>query len=158
MKKISLLVFAILLLAGGAGLYSFLNKPAQAANDAVSHEEKADKKSEETHAAEAVSFIEMKPLVLPILDKNGVSQVVSLVVSLEVSNEEAKKEVERLSPRLTDAYIQDMYGTLSRQAAMEGGLLQVNYIKDRLNRVTQSVIGEDKVKDVLLQVVQQRPV
>ena len=100
----------------------------------------------------------MSPLVLPIVDKNGVSQVISLVVSIEVKDEISAKEVERLSPRLKDAYIQDMYGVLTKQAAMEGGVVQVGYIKNRLNTVTLKVLGKDLVRDVLLQVVQQRPV
>jgi len=100
----------------------------------------------------------MSPLVLPIVDKNGVSQVVSIVISLEVKDPESAKEVEKFTPRLKDAYIQDMYGALTRQAAMEGGVVQVGYIKSRLNKVTAKIMGQDKVRDVLLQVVQQRPV
>ena len=142
---------SILLMAGaGFGIIQFLNKPAQAA-------EQTDKKAEGDSAPE-VAFVEMKPLVLPIVDQNGVSQIVSLVVSLEASSPEVKAEIEKYSPRLLDAFIQDMYGALSRQAAMEGGMVQVGYIKSRLNRVTAEVLGKDKVKDVLLQVVQQRPV
>ncbi len=41
---------------------------------------------------------------------------------------------------------------------MEGGVIQVGYIKARLNKVTAKVMGQDRVRDVLLQVVQQRPV
>lgn len=149
MKKILVAVLAVFLMAGaGMGVMQFVAKPAHA----------SDAKTEEATAVPEVSFIEMRPLVLPVLDQNGVSQVVSLIVSLEVSSAEAKAEVEKLSPRLLDAFIQDMYGALSKQAAMEGGMVQVGYIKSRLNRVSAEVLGKDKVKDVLLQVLQQRPV
>jgi flagellar basal body-associated protein FliL len=151
MKKLICMALTIVLMAGaGFGIVQFLNKPAQASA-------KVDKKTEGDVVPE-VSFVEMKPLVLPIVDQNGVSQIVSLVVSLEASSPETKAEIEKYSPRLLDAFIQDMYGALSRQAAMEGGMVQVGYIKSRLNRVTLEVLGKDKVKDVLLQVVQQRPV
>lgn len=149
MKKILVAVLAVFLMSGaGLGVMQFVVKPAHA----------SDAKTEEGTAVPEVSFIEMRPLVLPVLDQNGVSQVVSLIVSLEVSSAEAKAEVEKLSPRLLDAFIQDMYGALSKQAAMEGGMVQVGYIKSRLNRVSAEVLGKDKVKDVLLQVLQQRPV
>lgn len=152
MKKIMCMALSILLMAGaGFGIIQFLNKPAQAS-------EQKETKAEGNSATPEVSFVEMKPLVLPIVDQNGVSQIVSLVVSLEASSPEVKAEIEKYSPRLLDAFIQDMYGALSRQAAMEGGMVQVGYIKSRLNRVTAEVLGKDKVKDVLLQVVQQRPV
>lgn len=157
MKKIIMAVTALALLGGGAGgAYIFFVKPAQASeHETPKKEEKAEKSAE---GEAAVSFVQMTPLTLPIVDKNGVSQVVSIVISLEVTGPEAAKEVERFTPRLKDAYIQDMYGALTRQAAMEGGVVQVGYIKSRLNKVTAKVLGTDKVNDVLLQVVQQRPV
>lgn len=158
MKKMIMAVAALALLGGGAGgAYIFFVKPAQAAeHEEPKKEAKAEKGSPEAEAA--VSFVQMTPLTLPIVDKNGVSQMVSIVISLEVKGPEAAKEVERFTPRLKDAYIQDMYGALTRQAAMEGGVVQVGYIKSRLNKVTAKVLGTDKVNDVLLQVIQQRPV
>ena len=66
--------------------------------------------------------------------------------------------VQSLTPRLNDAYIQDMYGILSDQAALKGGVIQVGMIKSRLNKISAEVLGEDIVSDVLLQVVQQRPI
>lgn len=157
MKKVIMAVVALALLGGtAAGGYLFFLKPAQASEG---EEKKSEEAKAEGEAAEStVSFVQMSPLVLPIVDKNGVSQVISLVVSLEVKDELSAKEVERLTPRLKDAYIQDMYGVLTKQAAMEGGVVQVGYIKNRLNKVTMKVLGEDKVRGVLLQVVQQRPV
>ncbi len=157
MKKLIIAIVALALLGGaGGGAYMFFMKPANASE---TKEETTAKKEEDSKAAEAaVTFVQMTPLVLPIVDKNGVSQVVNLVISLEVKDAEVAKEVERFQPRLKDAFIQDMYGVLTRQAAMDGGVVQVGYIKNRLNKVTTKVMGKDKVQDVLLQVVQQRPI
>lgn len=156
MKKIVLTVAALALLGGtAAGAYVFFMNPAEASEDSAKEEKTA---KTDAAADAAVSFVQMSPLVLPIVDKNGVSQIVSLVISLEVKDELSAKEVEKYTPRLKDAYIQDMYGVLTRQAAMEGGVVQVGYIKNRLNMITAKVLGKDKVNDVLLQVVQQRPV
>ncbi len=155
MKKLIIAIVALALLGGGGGgAYMFFMKPANASETAK--EETA--KKEEVNKDATVAFVQMSPLVLPIVDKNGVSQIINLVISLEVKDAETGKEVERLQPRLKDAYIQDMYGVLTRQAAMEGGVVQVGYIKSRLNKVTARVMGKDKVQDVLLQVVQQRPI
>ena len=38
------------------------------------------------------------------------------------------------------------------------GIIQVGKLKKRLNKVSEKVLGEDVVHDVLLQVVQQRPI
>ena len=48
---------------------------------------------------------------------------------------------------------------LNRHAALKGGVIQVGIIKKRLNKISDRVMGdEDVVQDVLLQVVQQRPI
>tara|TARA_B100001989_G_scaffold246915_2_gene218426 strand:+ start:1181 stop:1588 length:408 start_codon:yes stop_codon:yes gene_type:complete len=123
--------------------FFFMSVPAQA----------ADKK--ESSGAE---FVKLDPLILPIIDTNGVQQIVSLVVAIEVSGVNNAEKVKTMSPKLTDAYIQDMYGVLNEQVALKGGVIQVSVIKERLMHVTEDIMGEDIVSDVLLQVVQQRPI
>jgi flagellar protein FliL len=161
MKKIFLMLGALLLVGGGgAGAYLYFMKPAEAAQTEEGHEEKADKKEAKKGHGEGahVEFVELDPLILPIIDENGVNQTVSLVIAIEVSDSANAGKVTSLSPRLKDAYIQEMYGVLNKHAALKGGIIQVNMIKERLNEISVKVLGEDVVDDVLLQVVQQRPV
>lgn len=104
-------------------------------------------------------YVELSPLMLPIVDESGVSQIINLVIALEVADLAAADKVKQLKPKLTDAFIMDMYGVLNSQASMRGGVLQIGLIKERLNRVSDEVMGDhDSVNDVLLQVVQQRPI
>ncbi|MDH5722823.1 MAG: hypothetical protein OEY94_05835 [Alphaproteobacteria bacterium] len=105
-----------------------------------------------------VEFVKLDPLILPIIDSNGINQVVSLVVSLEVSSINDAEKVRKMKPKLTDSYIQNMYGMLNEQVALQDGVLQVALIKRRLVIVTKEIMGDDIVHDVLLQVVQQRPI
>lgn len=166
MKKLLIAAGALLVLGGGgAGAYFYFQKPAEAAADATmtaSHEK--GEGDEKDHAAskgghgEKTEFVQMDPLILPIVDNTGVSQVISLVIALEVPDSASKSEVEALTPRLKDAYIQEMYGVLSKHAAMKGGVLQVGYLKERLNSISAEVLGKEKFNDVLLQVVEQRPI
>lgn len=150
-------LMALGLLGGAAGgAYLFFNSPVEAATAQAKEVEKGTAK--EGEEAAGPSFVELEPLVLPVIDHNGVSQVISLVVALEVKDAASVQRVESLSPRLKDAYIQDMYGVLSQKAVMEGGLVQVGALKARLNKVSAKVLGDDVVKEVLLQVVQQRPI
>ena len=114
----------------------------------------SEKKTEEDGS---FAYVKLNPLLLPIIDEDGVQQVVSMVVSIEVSSDDAGK-VKLYSPRLTDAYIQNMYGMLNRHAALKGGIVQVRMIKDRLNKITDEVLGSDIDTEVLLQLVQQRPI
>ncbi len=156
------LVALVLLGGGGAGAYYFLIKPAEAslgpADEAKKAEHEAKLAEAEAAAEAATKFVQIDALILPIIDERGITQNISLVISIEVPDEAAATEVQRLSPRLRDAYIQDMYGALSRKSVLKDGVLQVAPIKARLERATTKVLGEDKVKDVLLQVVQQRRV
>lgn len=161
MKKILMAVLAILVLGGGAA--SVPSGPAYAGSaEAATHDKPKKAESHDAegdgHGGASVSFVRMAPLVLPIIDNDGVTQTVSLVVVLEVNDEATADEVKMLSPRLKDAYIQNMYGMLNRHAILEGGVLKVADIKAKLNSITQKVMGEDKVNDVLLEVVQQRPI
>ena len=102
-------------------------------------------------------YLELKPLMIPVIDRTGITQQVNLVVSLEVPTGSIE-EVSRYEPRLADAYIQDLYGVLGTgYGLVNGRVLDVPTIKKRMHAVAERILGEDKVNDVLLQVVQQRP-
>ncbi len=161
MKTAFLALVAILILGGGAaGAYFYFEQPAQASiGDDEAHQQavEAEKADKARAASRNHEFVELAPLVLPIVDNSGVSQVVSMVVVLEVDSSSKAEKVRTLEPRLKDAYIQELYGVLNKHAALQGGVLQVNMIKARLNQISHKVLGDEVVEDVLLQVVQQRP-
>lgn len=161
MRVLLLGFIAILLLAAGAaGSYFYFQQTAEASiGDTAEHRhagEAAPVKDKHDQGKDH-KFVELDPLILPIVDNNGVNQIVSLVVVIEVPDEKALKSVQHLSPRLKDAFIQDMYGVLNKHAALRGGVVQVGMLKERLNRISDEVLGPDLVENVLLQVVQQRP-
>src|SRR5690606_402610 len=104
MKKLIIAIIALLLVGGASfGAYTFVNKPAEAT------ETKEIAKAATAAEVKPPSYVELKPLVLPVLDRDGVSQIISIVISLEVENPEMAAKAEALKPRLTDAYIQAMY-------------------------------------------------
>ncbi len=165
MRMIIIAVAAVLLLGGGgAGAYFYFMNPAEASVgedegvDSHGEEEKHAEKGDHGKGSGVAEFVELDPLILPIVDNNGVSQVVSIVIALEVPDAHAKDVVKQMTPRLKDAFIQDMYGVLNEHAALKGGVLQVRMLKERLNEISNNVAGDEMVNDVLLQVVQQRPI
>lgn len=160
MKTIFLALLAILILGGGAaGGYFYFQQPAEASVGETEDHAKAEEvhKVDASHAARH-EFVELDPLVLPIVDKNGVSQTVIIVVVIEVDSAKKADKVKNLEPRLKDAFIQELYGVLNKHAALRGGVIQVGAIKKRLNSISHRVMGEGIIEDVLLQVVQQRPI
>ncbi|MEM7617966.1 MAG: flagellar basal body-associated FliL family protein [Pseudomonadota bacterium] len=165
MKFLMMLVMAALLVgAGGAGGYFFFQNQAEASYAEEGSITKKDREAEKyaklsaEEAAKHLRFVKLTPIVLPIIDNSGVSQVVTLVVSLEVNGDKNAEYATNMIPRLKDAYIQDMYGVLNRKASMEGGVIKVDELKERLNRVSTKILGENKVNSVLLQVVNQRAI
>lgn len=163
MKFLIMGVLALALLGGGGfGAYLYFGKAAEAAATHGAEEagqEAAKAEGEHGEEAQAPSeFVKLDPLILPIVDQNGVSQVLNLVIAIEVPDKAAADEVTRLSPRLKDAYITELYGILNKEAAIHNGVVQVGAIKKKLAVITEKVIGKDKAKDVLLQVVHQRPI
>jgi flagellar FliL protein len=162
MKKIILAVVALALIGGG-GFAAFTFLAGSKAEASVDPKQAAkDKKDGEKALSKAeidakVAFVKIDPLTLPVVNKKGVVQIINISITLEVEDAEKAKEIEKFAPRLKDAYIQDMYGALSSKTAMnEHGIVEVDVIKKRLNAITTKVIGEDIVRDVLLQAIQQR--
>jgi flagellar FliL protein len=154
MRIVVIIVVALLLISGaGAGAFFYFHQSAEA-SVGTTEEHQAAKEEKE---ADKDVFVELDPLLLPIIGSNGISQTVSMVIVIEVGDDKAAEIVKHLTPRLKDAYIQDMYGVLSRRNAMPNGTLDVGMVKERLNKVSQSVLGEGVVKGVLLQLVQQHP-
>ncbi|MBU6235052.1 MAG: hypothetical protein KGQ41_04340 [Alphaproteobacteria bacterium] len=145
----------ILLLSVGAGAYFYMS------SSEASTGEKEAPKAESAHGGgeggPKTSYIPMEPIVLPIIDRDGISQTISLVVSLEVKDAAKAAEIEENLPKLADAYLSDMYGTLSKKAAMEYGVIKVSALKARLVEITERVMGKGAVDSVLLQVLQQHP-
>lgn len=160
MRMLIIALVAVLVLGGGgAGAYFYFTQEAEASAGGEEHEAELKKAEHEDDGFGSVDFVELGPLVLPIVDANGVSQTVSMVVALEVKGSSSVGKVQKYEPKLKDAFIQDMYGVLNRHAALKGGVIQVGVIKERLNKISDKVMGdEDIVQDVLLQVVQQRPI
>ena len=103
-------------------------------------------------------YVVLDALSLPVITTKGLTQQVSLIISLEIASDQ-KGEISAFKPRLADAYIQDLYGALGAgHAMMRGNVIDVQQIKQRLTSVTGKVLGPDlKVHDVLLSVLQQRP-
>jgi hypothetical protein len=103
-------------------------------------------------------YVKMDPITLPVITTKGLTQQISLVVQLEVDWGK-KDEIAPYEPRLTDAYLQDLYGALGAgHGLMKDNFVDIEQIKQRLTAVTDKVLGPDhKVHAVLLQALQQRP-
>lgn len=113
----------------------------------------------EEGAALGPTYVELDPLLLPIIDDAGISQQVSLIVKLELKDSAKLEEIKAIMPRIVDAFVQEMYGTLSTNTSyMSNGVLRLDLVKARLKETVGHVVENGEISDVLLQVVQQHRV
>ena len=118
-----------------------------------------DAETEDASTEITREYYELSPLMLPVVNDDGIVQQVSIVVSLELGEDKTRDDIRPYQPRLADAFIQDLYGVLGTGFGMVRGtdIIDVRLIKKRLSTITQHVVGPEMVNDVLLQVVSQRP-
>jgi hypothetical protein len=94
-------------------------------------------------------------LTLPVINDKGLTQQVSLLVTIIVPYGQGD-QVKAAKPKLDDAYISDLYGTLgSGSALMKGGLIDVKALKDHLQADTDKVLGPTVKAEVLVPAMQQ---
>lgn len=141
---------AALLLGGALGTYMSAQRHADWLGLKAYAGEKEALKAEE---AKKHRFLKFQTLYLPIFDDSGLNQTVSFSIAVEVPDSRRAQLVRDNEPRLTDAFIHDMYRVWRKDAAYRGGVVHVDVIKDRLSRSSRRILGDDNVNDVSLEVV-----
>ena len=100
-------------------------------------------------------YVKIPALILPVIGDNGVEQIVSIVVLIEATSKESADSINEAAPRINDAFITELYGSLDRRERMKNGLLDVVYLKQRMTELAVKITGPDKIKDILIQGVSQ---
>ncbi|MEK9724106.1 MAG: hypothetical protein VW405_11585, partial [Rhodospirillaceae bacterium] len=108
MKKILVAFAAILILAGGAvaamkwlAIGPFADKTAA-----------ATEKKEEPKAA--AIFIDMDPLMLPVIHGDQIAGTIQIQVKLETAGQENAIFLKRRLTKISDAFVKDLHGFVPR--------------------------------------------
>lgn len=97
---------------------------------------------EEDVAEEGPFYLEMKPVSVPIRRKSGaIKYHMFIVPSLEFDEKDKKSKAKKLTPRLRDAFLQDMSGRSVLHKDKSQGL-DFEQIKRRLNGQAKKVLGK----------------
>lgn len=146
MKRVMLTILVLLLLlSGGGGAYYVLQQDGLA-EAAEPHD---------ARSAEPV-YVEFNPILLPIVGDSRVEQFINIVVALELHDQEAADRAIAMAPRLNDAYLRSLYGTLHSRDVLHNGVVDLPLIKRRLVEESNRVLGTGTVQDALIQMVSQR--
>jgi len=151
MKKLIIIIFAIILLTGAAiSIMKWMQLgPFAEAEDAA-------QKPAPAKEVEQSTFLELEPLVIPLYNGNEVIATVQIQAKIEVIGKEKSIKVQRMMRQLKDRFLSDLYAFLPRLLKQEGRL-KIGIIKDRMNIMAGIVAGPDLIQDVLIQSVQEIP-
>jgi flagellar protein FliL len=152
MKRLGLILGAAFYVFGGAspGPSSLLEPRAASAA-----EESAGAPAAAGAAADPI-YVDLAPMVLPVIDGDRVQQVLQFTITVQVADQKSADHIRSVGPRLTDAYIQDLYGALDRHRVLDGKVVDVERLRDELTKVSTGILGENAFQEILIQRISQR--
>lgn len=149
MMRLLYVLLLILAAAGGAaGTYYFIGK-SESANAAVAPPPPPVPQIQPI-------FVDLPPMSLPVLGNDKVEQMIAFTVSIEVESMDAASFVKAQRPMIADAILQDLYGAIDKGRMMRGKVVDAELLKAELVKTTTRVIGNNLVKQILLQRLSQR--
>lgn len=154
MNRIAVLFVLILLFAGaGGGAWWFLlrEQPELSAEAQLA----AAMAEEEVGLIAATRFIEIKPLVMPIIREGRVILHLTLIMAVELVHPLEKEEVKQLVRPLRDAIFTELHSLFALRYVQERGY-DLPFVKERIYRVSERVIGKGLIKAVLIQRMNRR--
>lgn len=146
-RTVAIAVAVVLMIAGGA---IGIMKQLQWGPFAPRGEEIAD--AEPPEPSEPPRFIDMDPLVVAVFSGDNVAGTVQIQIKLETMGAENEEHINQIMPRLSDAFLRDLYSYIPRLLEKQGSV-DVLVVKKRLQRIAAKVAGEGRVDNVLVQSV-----
>ena len=99
----------------------------------------------------APSYVRFAPIFIPIIQGDRVTRQVGVTLMLELVKGQEKSPIEEKKRQLNDAFMRDLYAFFQQRAGMTGADIDEAYLKDRLLKVADNVIGAKAVREVLIQ-------
>jgi hypothetical protein len=102
-------------------------------------------------------FVDLEPIVLPVIERNRVTRQIGLMLTLElVDGQPAQAIDEEKHIRLIDAFVRELHLIYSARSTAER-VVDEDLIKQRLLRTADSVLGKGVVHAILVRrLVEQR--
>ena len=150
MKKL-LLIFGLVVMLCGATVSAlkFLKLGPFQGEEVV--EEKPEEQAEAT-----ILFVDMEPLAIPIFRGNRVAATVQIEVKLVTNGKDNVERIKQIMPVITNAFVRDLHSFMPRLLKAEERI-DVLIIKQRLQLISNKVVGKGLIKNVLVQSVIDQP-
>ncbi len=101
-------------------------------------------------------YVHLEPFVIPVITDDGAEQIVTMLIDLEVKDFDSGDKIHSEMPKIRDALMRYLYGGLGNGDLRNGRMVDVTRIKAKAKRALAEVVGNDEVRDVLIQAVAQR--
>src|SRR5262249_44468535 len=99
----------------------------------------------------APSYVRFQPIFIPIIQGDRVTRQIGVTVMLELEKGQEKPPIEEKRLLLNDAFVRDLYAFFQQRSGMPSNDIDEMYLKQRLLKVADGVIGEKAVREVLIQ-------
>ncbi len=99
----------------------------------------------------APSYVRFSPIFIPIIQGDRVTRQVGLTLMFELVKGQEKPPIEEKRLQLNDAFMRDLYAFFQQRSGMTGADIDEVYLKERLLKVADTVIGAKAVREVLIQ-------
>ena len=96
------------------------------------------------------AYVRMDPIFIPIIEGTSIKRQLGITLMLELTEDQARSDVEAQRKKLTDAFFRDLYSFFQSTAGKSNRVDQA-YLKTRLLRVAERVVGQHQVKEVLIE-------
>lgn len=149
MKKLIIVFSALMMLIG---ITLSVMKALQIGPFAPTTEEVAGAAAPKPAPVEPARFIDLDPLIIPIFHGDSVVTTIQIAVKLETTGSANEGRINRLKPRISDAFIKDLYSFIPRLLQSQERV-NVFIIKKRLQMVSEKVAGKGLIDDVLVQAI-----
>jgi flagellar protein FliL len=153
MKRLVILLVIVLLVAGGAGAaWWFLLRKAPV--DSAAQAEAAPET--ENKDAMRLRFIELEPMILPIIREGQVTLHLTVVLAVELVEPRPAIEIAMVQRPLRDALFSTLHAVFALRYIQEQGF-EHPLVQQRLMQASERVLGPGSVKAILLRHIQLRP-
>ena len=106
----------------------------------------------EAHGSEQVvegpTYFEMQPITISVLDDGRVAHHYTYWFVLEIDNEEHREMVKKYMPRMKSEFVRYLHTVGSQRA--RAALKDIGFVKKKLTKISNYVLGEPVVHNVLL--------
>ena len=141
MNRIVIIITAVLVIAvaGGAVWYFFTQADAP-----------IEGQEQEKASLEALEFVDIENLSIPVIREGRVDRYITISVSLEMRDQDSKELGDEAFPRLKDAVFSQLYSYFSMQQSGQSGI-NIAQVKARLLWAVERAIGKGHVRQVIIQ-------